>query len=64
MAEKSFSVKEIQIQGSGTGLINLEIIDQTAIQDQNDYKIIFSEDDGLNYSVYDEQEVFDEFFGN
>ena len=48
-----------QIQGNGTGLINLEIIDHTAIQDQNDYKIIFSEDDGLNYSVLDEKEVSD-----
>ena len=48
-----------QIQGNGTGLINLEIIDHTAIQDQNDYKIIFSENDGLNYSVLDEKEVSD-----
>ena len=42
-----------QIQGNGTGLINLDIIDHTAVEDQNNYQIIFSEDGGLNYSVLD-----------
>ena len=48
-----------QIQGNGTGLINLDIIDHTAIEDQNSFQIIFSEEGGLNYSVLDQKEVSD-----
>ena len=49
----------VQIQGNGTGLGSLEIIDHTAVQDDNNFKIIFNEDDGLNYSVLDEKNVSD-----
>jgi hypothetical protein len=48
-----------QIQGNGTGLINLNIIDHAAVEDQNSFQIIFSEEDGLNYSLLDEKEVSD-----
>jgi hypothetical protein len=48
-----------QVQGNGTGLINLEIIDPSSIQDQNSFQIVFNEDDGLSYSVLDEKEVSD-----
>ena len=48
-----------QTQGNGTGLINLEIIDPNKVQDENNFKIIFSEEGGLNYSVLDEKEVQD-----
>lgn len=48
-----------QVQGNGTGLINLEIIDPSSIQDQNSFQIVFNEEDGLSYSVLDEKEVLD-----
>ena len=48
-----------QTQGNGTGLVHVEIIDHTVVQDSNSFKIIFSEEGGLNYSVLDEKEVFD-----
>ena len=49
----------IQNQGIGTGSVDIEIIDHTAVQDENGFKIMFSEDGGLNYSVLDEKEVLD-----
>jgi hypothetical protein len=49
----------IQNQGIGTGSVDIEIIDHTAVQDENSFKIMFSEDDGLNYTVLDEKEVLD-----
>ena len=48
-----------QNQGNGTGLVDVEIIDHTAVQDGNSFKIMFSEEGGLNYSVLDEKEVLD-----
>jgi hypothetical protein len=48
-----------QNQGNGTGLVDVNIIDHTAIQDGNSFKIMFSEEGGLNYSVLDEKEVLD-----
>ena len=48
-----------QIQGNGTGLVDLNIIDHTAIEDENNFMIIFNDQDGLNYSVLDEKTVSD-----
>ncbi len=49
----------VQIQGNGTGLLDIEIIDHTALQNENSFQIIFSEEGGLNYSVLDEKNVTD-----
>ena len=49
----------VQVQGNGTGLVDINIIDHTAVQDENGFKIMFNEVDGLSYSVLDEKEVLD-----
>ena len=53
------SNKIFQIQGNGTGLVDLNIIDHTAIEDENNFMLIFNNQDGLNYSVLDEKTVSD-----
>jgi len=49
-----------QNQGNGTGDIVIEIIDHTALQDENNFELSFSGiGEELSYSVFDKKVVFD-----
>jgi hypothetical protein len=49
-----------QINGIGTGNIELDIINHMAIENENNYQIIFTDNSNqVNYSVLDQKEILD-----